>query len=177
MWTHPGKKLLFMGCEFGQKTEWNHDASLQWELLADAGHRGVQQLVRDLNRIHVTEPALHDSDDDAAGFTWLIGDDSANSVFAYLRHSVRDGNAPPVLVVCNFTPVARHGYRVGAPPRNGNKRVMWREVLNTDSQYYGGGNLGNCGGVISEAFGSHGQPASIVLTLPPLSVQVFRREG
>jgi 1,4-alpha-glucan branching enzyme len=169
MWTHPGKKLLFMGCEFGQLNEWNHDASLQWDLLDEPRHRGLQNLVRDLNRLYAREPALHDSDCDANGFRWVVGDDSGNSVFAFLRKSVRDKNARRVLVVCNMTPVIREGYRIGVSTAH----ARWRELLNTDSAFYGGANRGNLGGMTAEAEPDHGYPSSIVLTLPPLSTIVL----
>jgi 1,4-alpha-glucan branching enzyme len=169
MWTHPGKKLLFMGAELGQLREWDHDAALQWDLLDDPRHRGVQNLVRDLNRLYRNEPALHDGDCDANGFKWVVADDSENSVFAFLRQSARDKNARCVLVVCNMTPVAREGYRIGVPTTDG----RWREIMNTDSGFYGGGNLGNLGGVAVEAEPGHGCASSIVLTLPPLSTLVL----
>jgi 1,4-alpha-glucan branching enzyme len=173
MWTHPGRKLLFMGCEFGQRREWNHDAPLDWHLLDDARHAGVQRLVRDLNQAYRMQPALHALDGDPAGFQWLVADDSANSVYAYLRQAE---GAAPVLVICNFTPVPRHGYRVGVPPSAPGARDAWREILNTDSVIYGGSNAGNLGGVIADEIASHGHAASVALTLPPLSTVVFRRE-
>ena len=106
MWTHPGKKLLFMGCEFGQPKEWNHDAELSWDLLQYESHRGVQGAVRALNRLLRAEPALYQRDFDAGGFGWVVGDDREQSVFAFLRHG--EAGTAPVLVVCNFTPVPRH---------------------------------------------------------------------
>ena len=109
MWAHPGKKLLFMGCEIAQPREWNHDAELDWGLLGDPAHAGIQRLVRDLNRIYAAEPALHRRDAEPEGFRWLIGDDRANSVFGFVRQG-REGDAP-VLVVCNMTPAPRHHYR------------------------------------------------------------------
>jgi 1,4-alpha-glucan branching enzyme len=169
MWTHPGKKLLFMGCEFGQPKEWNHDASLQWELLDDPRHAGIQNLVRDLNRLYSSEPALHDGDCDANGFAWVVGDDRSNSVFAWLRSSVGGQNARQVLVVCNMTPVSHEAYRIGVPTTSG----RWDEILNTDSAFYGGTNRGNMGVVKVEAQASHGYASSIVLTLPPLSAIVL----
>jgi len=169
MWSHPGKKLLFMGCEIAQEREWNHDAELDWFLLDDAAHAGVQRLVRDLNHLYRQEPALHARDCEPSGFRWLVGDDRANSVFAYLRTGADDGI--PVLVVCNMTPTPRHDYRIGVP-RDG----AWREVMNTDSQFYGGSNVGNDGTVHALAHASHGEPQSITLTLPPLSTIMFRAE-
>lgn len=176
MFTHPGKKLLFMGCEFAQVREWNHDGSPEWELLDDPRHRGVQQLVRDLNRIYVVEPALHEGDAEPAGFRWLIGDDADNSVFAFLRMSA---NASPLLVVCNMTPVPRTSYRVGVPTVAGDlsNSNTWQEILNTDSAAYGGSNLGNSGEVTASEHESNGHPQSIALTLPPLSTLVFRKKS
>jgi 1,4-alpha-glucan branching enzyme len=166
MWTHPGKKLLFMGGEFGQEHEWNHDHSLDWHLLSHAPHRGVQRLVRDLNRLYKEVPALHELDCERTGFSWVDADNANESILAFLRTG--GPAAPPALVVCNFTPVIRHNYRIGVP-RGG----YWVERLNTDSTYYGGSNVGNGGGVEAKAEPSHGQPFSIQLTLPPLAVSVF----
>jgi len=170
MWAHPGKKLLFMGCEIGQRQEWNHDAEIPWGLVDDPAHAGVQRLVRDLNRLYVDCPAMHRRDAEASGFAWLIGDDRANSVFAFLRQA--DGGASPVLVVCNMTPVPRHGYRVGVPSAG-----EWQEAINTDSQFYGGSNLGNGSAVHATGHAAHGQPYSLELTLPPLSTVMLRPEA
>jgi 1,4-alpha-glucan branching enzyme len=171
MWGHPGKKLLFMGGEFAQEREWNHDRELDWGLLADPFHRGVQTLVGDLNALYRAQPALHASDCDGHGFRWLVEDDRDNSVFAFCR---RHGDAPPLLVIGNFTPVPRHGYRIGAP-LSGN----WVEVMNTDAPVYGGSGLGNLGRVVASGTPSHGQPHSIVLTVPPLAtlMLVWRDAG
>ena len=169
MWTHPGKKLLFMGCEIGQLGEWNHDASPEWHLLDDPRHRGVQRLVHDLNALYRNEPALHVRDCAPEGFNWVVGDDRVNSVFAYLR---LDDAGRPMLVVANMTPVPRDGYRIGVPPVDG--AVRWREVLNTDAAIYGGSNLGNGGAVDVDHVPSHGQGQSLVLRLPPLSVVVLK---
>ncbi|MDY7579065.1 1,4-alpha-glucan branching protein GlgB [Herbaspirillum sp. RTI4] len=174
MWTHPGKKLLFMGCELAQHKEFDHDASPQWELLDDPRHRGVQSLVRDLNHLYAAVPALHQSDDLAEGFCWVVGDDQHNSVFAWLRYG--EGGidaAPPVLVVVNMTPVLRAGYRIGVPEING-KSGFWRELLNTDAAIYGGSNQGNQGAVALERTASHGYPTSLQLLLPPLSTIVLQ---
>jgi 1,4-alpha-glucan branching enzyme len=165
MWGHPGKKLLFMGCEFAQPTEWNHDASPSWDLLDDPSHRGMQRLVRDLNRIYTREPALHGMDASREGFDWVIGDDAGNSIFALLR---RSGEAL-VLVVSNMTPVPQRGYRIGVP---GHARA-WRELINTDAAAYGGSGLGNGGGVATENVASHGHEKSVVVTLPPLATLIF----
>jgi 1,4-alpha-glucan branching enzyme len=162
MWGHPGKKLLFMGQEFAQPNEWNHDAELPWALLGHAAHAGVQHLVRDLNGLMRAHPALHALDCEAGGFEWLVVDDADHSVLAWLR---RDDAGGCVLVVCNFTPVPRHGFRIGVPASG-----AWREALNTDSSHYGGSNLGNGPHPISvREEPAHGRPHSITLTLPPLA--------
>jgi 1,4-alpha-glucan branching enzyme len=166
MWGHPGKKLLFMGGEFGQPREWNHDASLDWHLLDAPRHRGLQLLVRDLNRLHAGEAALHEQDDRPEGFRWIVGDDRAQSVFAFLRLAP---NAPTFLVLSNFTPVPRHAYRVGVPSGG-----FWRECINTDAAEYGGSGVGNEGFVQSQDVPSHGQPCSLLLTLPPLATIMLR---
>ncbi|WP_181705182.1 1,4-alpha-glucan branching protein GlgB [Chthonobacter rhizosphaerae] len=162
MWAHPGKKLLFMGGEIGQWREWNHDGSIDWHLLDDPGHAGIQALVRDLNRLYAAEAALHATDADPNGFAWAVGDDRENSVFAFLRKPADGG--PPILAVSNLTPVPRHDYRVGVPLPG-----FWREILNTDAAEYGGSGLGNGGGREAEAVSAHGQPQSLPLTLPPLA--------
>lgn len=169
MWTHPGKKLLFMGCEFGQWREWNHDQQLDWYLLQYPEHQGVQKLVGGLNRLYREFPALHDQDDAPQGFQWLIGDDATNSVYAWLRWS-KEG--APLLVVANFTPVPREGYRIGVPFAG-----TWHEVLNSDAGLYAGSNYGNGGGVVSDDLPSHGQGCSVALNLPPLGVLVLQPLG
>ena len=166
MWSHPGKKLLFMGCEFGQWREWNHDHELDWYLLRYGEHKGVQQLVSDLNGLYRHEPALHRLDGQAEGFAWLIGDDAANSVFAWLR---QDESGAPILVVHNFTPEPRNGYRVGVP-----KEGAWHVLLNSDAERYAGSNAGSQGGLLTEALASHGQPQSLLLDLPPLATLVIK---
>jgi len=165
MWMQPGKKLLFMGAEFAQRREWNHDAELDWGLLDQPLHRGVQQLVRDLNRLYQAQPTAHRRDGESDGFQWIIRDDSRNSVFVFLR--LTEGE-PPLLVVCNFTPVPHQNYCVGVP-----RAGSWRELLNSDATCYGGSNVGNNGAVLAVAIPSHGQPFSAALTLPPLAVCVF----
>ncbi len=165
MWVHPGKKLLFMGGEIAQPTEWNHDGQIPWDLLDDPRHLGVQKLVRDLNKVYAAEPALHAWDADPQGFRWVVGDDTANSVFAWLRLGP---DARPVLVVANMTPSPQHDYRIGVPIAG-----HWRELLNSDAADYGGSGLGNEGGVTSEALASHGHPVSVVLTLPPMAVLIL----
>jgi 1,4-alpha-glucan branching enzyme len=163
MWGHPGKKLLFMGQEFGQPGEWNHDTELPWHLLADARHRGVQSLVRDLNALYRARPALHRLDCEAQGFEWIVAQDAEQSILAWVR---QDGHGAPVLVVCNFTPVPRTELRLGVPAGI----ARWREALNTDSAFYGGSNMGNGGRqIVTEPIAGHGRAQSIRLTLPPLA--------
>ena len=163
MWTHPGKKLLFMGCELAQDREWSHERSLDWHLLEDAGHAGVQRLVRDLNHVYRDTPALWDNDFDSTGFYWLEANDAERNVVAFARTS-RD-HSEVLVCVCNLSPVPRENYRVGLP-RSG----RWREALNTDSAFYGGADWGNLGGVDAEPVGWHEQPCSAELVLGPLSV-------
>ena len=167
MFSQPGKKLLFMGAEIAQWREWNHDVSLDWHLLEQPAHAGVQRLVRDLNRAYASEPALHVRDTEPGGFDWIDGSDAAHSVITYLR--VGDSGDPKVLVVLNFTPVVRHGYRVGVPCAG-----EWTEVLNTDAQHYGGSGVGNLGGVVAQPIGAHGRACSVEVTLPPLAAVWFR---
>jgi len=163
MWGHPGKKLLFMGQEFAQTQEWNHNESLPWHLLADERHAGVQRLVRDLNTLYRRESALHRLDCESAGFEWIESNDAEQSVYAWLR---RDGAGAVVIVVCNLTPVPRHGYRIGVPDGAG----AWREALNTDSAHYGGSNMGNLQASLQvQAVPAHGRAQSITLSLPPLA--------
>ncbi|MGF9759896.1 1,4-alpha-glucan branching protein GlgB [Microvirga sp. 0TCS3.31] len=169
MWAHPGKKLLFMGGEIAQEREWNHDASISWELLDNPRHAGIQRLVRDLNRIYASEPALHGTDADPSGFEWAVVDDSGNSVFAMLRLA-SDGSSI-ILAVSNMTPVPRISYRIGVP-----RAGLWHEILNTDSGIYGGGNMGNAGALHAEEISSHGRPFSLSLVLPPLSTILLRWE-
>ncbi len=169
MWAHPGKKLLFMGGEIGQLTEWNYSTELDWGVLADAGHRGIQSLVRDLNRLYVSEAALHSLDSEPEGFSWLDANDAQQSVVSFIRFGQtrlstrRTGSF--VVVVGNFTPIVRHDYRIGVP-RGG----AYKEVLNSDASEYAGTGVGNMGRVESEAARSHGHEHSLSLTLPPLSV-------
>ncbi|MCP4382247.1 MAG: 1,4-alpha-glucan branching protein GlgB [Hyphomicrobiales bacterium] len=170
MWAHPGKKLLFMGGEFAQQHEWNHDKSLDWHLLGDPPHEQVRNLIRDLNHLYRSLPALHVKDADASGFEWVDATDADNSIYAFLRYGHADD--PPVLVLCNFTPVVRENYRVGVP-REGH----WAERLNTDSESYGGSNVGNAGGLQAVQTPWHGRPASLALTLPPLSTVILEYAG
>ena len=171
MWTQPGKKLLFMGCEFGQPTEWNHDQELSWYLLQYRNHEGVLRLLRDLNAVYRSEKALYAGDFSPEGFAWVIGDDRAQSVFACLRLDPA-GEAPPLLLVYNFTPLPRDNYRIGVP-----KGGVWREILNSDAEIYGGSNLGNSGRIEADDEGQHGLPHSLNLLLPPLGALVLRWEG
>ena len=163
MYAHPGRKLLFMGSELGQAREWNHDTSLDWDALVDPGHKGVQSLVRDINHLYRSRVALHQRDDDPAGFSWVEVNDRANSVFGFMRY----GHAPQaqMLVACNFTPVPRSGYRLGVPQGG-----VWHECLNTDSTHYAGSGMGNFGSVMAEAIPAHGHAHSVCLNLPPLAV-------
>ncbi|MFM2185629.1 MAG: 1,4-alpha-glucan branching protein GlgB [Burkholderiaceae bacterium] len=172
MWGHPGKKLLFMGQEFAQPWEWQDAHELPWGLLDEPRHQGVQQLVRDLNTLYRRESALHQLDCMPEGFEWLVVDDDQNSVFAWARY---DGRGGAILVVCNFTPVVRQGYRIGLPAH---LEGTWREVLNTDGQAYGGSGVGN-GGVDQrvEAVPAHGHSVSLCLTLPPLATLMLTRSA
>jgi 1,4-alpha-glucan branching enzyme len=169
MWTHPGKKLLFMGGEFGQRREWTHEDSLEWHALGlDPRHEGVQRWVADLNRVYRQNRALHARDFSPEGFRWVERGDWEASVMAFLRQAP-DG--VPLLVVCNFTPVARQNYRVGVPQGG-----RWREVLNSDAEYYGGSGVGNYGGADAQPMPYEEYSQSLTLTLPPLAVLVFKPE-
>ena len=170
MYGHPGKKLLFMGCEFGQWKEWNHDDQLDWMLLDFESHRSLQKYVKALNRIYVAEPALHEVDFSWEGFQWIDFHDVDNSIVSFIRRASDPNDA--VLVVVNFTPVVRNGYLVGVPTPG-----FYRELLNSDSAYYGGSNAINVDGVSSEPTPCQGQPHSIMLTLPPLGVVFLKREA
>ncbi len=168
MWGHPGKKLLFMGQEFAQTKEWNHDEALPWWLLDHAPHQGVRDLVRDLNRLYRDTPALHRLDCDSAGFAWLSSDDRDQSTYAWVR---RDGEGGIAIVVCNFTPVPRSGYRIGIPDDGASR---WREALNTDSRHYGGSDVGNGDGSLqAETIAAHGCARSLALHLPPLATLIL----
>jgi 1,4-alpha-glucan branching enzyme len=168
MYAHPGKKLLFMGGEFGQWEEWNHDTSLSWHLLQWDSHRGIQALVRDLNRICRTAPPLHEVDFRPEGFEWIDFRDVDNCIVSFLRR----GKDPGEFLVCvfNFTPVVRTEYRVGVPGPG-----LYREALNSDSEFYGGSNTGNAGGLQAEAVSWNDRPWSVTLTLPPLGALFLRR--
>ncbi|MDK9721534.1 MAG: 1,4-alpha-glucan branching protein GlgB [Rhodospirillales bacterium] len=170
MYGQPGKKLLFMGCEFGQENEWNYQTSLDWHLMGDSMHEGTRRCVADLNRFYRDVPALHELDCDPAGFAWIDCNDRDNSVISWLRKS--KGERDVVLLVSNFTPVLRQGYRVGVP-----RAGFWEEALNTDSAHYGGSNAGNDGGRQAQEIPWHGQSFSLELTLPPLSTIALRWKG
>lgn len=163
MYAHPGRKLLFMGSELAQLREWNHDTELDWRLLDNPDHMGVQRLVRDLNHLYRSRPALHARDDEPGGFGWVDVQDRAQSVFSFVRYG--HTSAQQIVVVCNMTPVVRHGYRLGVPQGG-----LWKEVLNTDSACYGGSGVGNDCGAVSEPISWQGHAASVVLRLPPLGV-------
>ena len=169
MWAHPGKKLLFMGCELAQAREWNHDAQIDWEGAKAPANKGMQRLVQDLNRFYRDTPALHVKDCEPDGFAWIDLHDAEHSTLSFMRMG-KMGDAP-VVVVCNFTPIEQTGFRLGVP-----KAGHWAEIINTDAEVYGGGNRGNLGAVQACAEPWHGQPASMQITLPPLSVLMFQQE-
>jgi 1,4-alpha-glucan branching enzyme len=169
MYGMSGKKLLFMGAEIAQRGEWDHEKSVEWRLGEYPPHNGMRRWVGDLNRLYAGEPALHELDCEPEGFEWVDASDSDSSVISWLRKD-RDGKRQ-VLVVCNFTPVPRTGYRVGVPFGG-----MWREALNSDARDYDGSGLGNAGGFAAEAVPAHGRPASLLLTLPPLAILFFTHE-
>jgi 1,4-alpha-glucan branching enzyme len=169
-WGHPGKKLLFMGCEFGQRREWNHDDELEWWVTSLAEHGGVKRWVADLNRFYRETPALWQVDFSPQGFEWIDADDVENSVFSFIRRP--RGRGAIVAVVCNFTPIPRENYVLGVPVGG-----RWTEALNSDAPLYGGGGWGNLGGVDASPVGSHGRPFSLTVTLPALSAVFFRSES
>jgi 1,4-alpha-glucan branching enzyme len=166
-WAQPGKKLLFMGGELGQGREWNYDANLDWHLLGQPEYEGVRRWVADLNRVYGAEPALYEQDCRSGGFEWVDCNDATASIIAFLRKSASTNSV--VLVVCNFTPVPRFAYRVGVPSGG-----RWEELLNSDAGYYGGGGLGNLGGIEAQEKPWHGRPYSLLTTVAPLSVMMFR---
>ena len=167
MWTHPGKKLLFMGSDIAQWTEWNHETELQWDLLQWDTHSGVKRLVTDLNAMYRREPALYEVDFQNSGFEWIDCMNSADSVLCYIRRAKDPDDF--VVVCCNMTPVVRKGYRVGVP-RGG----WYDEIFNTDSKYYGGSNVGNSPGMNSKKHRAQGRARSLEVTLPPLGLVVFK---
>ena len=167
MYAQPGKKLLFMGGEIGQWSEWSHERSLDWHLLEDPAHQGIQRWVRDLNTCYRGEPALHEHDGDPEGFAWIDCNDAEQSTIAFLRYGRNPDEA--LAVACNFTPVPRHNHRLGVPWGG-----TWLEILNGDAPLYGGSGQGNLGGVDATPVAWHGRPRSIVVTLPPLAIVVFK---
>ena len=168
LFTYPGKKLLFMGSEFGQGREWTHDESLDWHLLDYPRHAGLRRWVQDLNRLYRSECALFESDSDSRGFEWIDGNDRQRSVISFLRRAVSPNDE--LVVVCNFTPVPREGYRIGVPHEG-----CWQELLNSDAALYGGSGVGNLGGLKAETEPTHGRSHSLNLTLPPLGCLIFKR--
>jgi len=170
MFGHPGKKLLFMGDEFGQWSEWNHDASLEWHLLQESSHSGLKRWVRDLNTLYRGKPLLHTMDFNPAGFEWVDCKDFQRSIICFLRRGQNPNDQ--LLFVCNFTPVVRQNYRVGVPLEG-----YWKEILNSDAPLYGGSGQGNFGGLSTVPLPIHGRPFSLNMTLPPLGIVIFRPES
>ncbi|MBI4267805.1 MAG: alpha amylase C-terminal domain-containing protein, partial [Chloroflexi bacterium] len=167
MYAQPGKKLLFMGGEFGQWGEWSHDGSLEWHLLQYQPHSGLQRWVSDLNRFYQSEPALHQVDFAPAGFEWIDCNDVENGVVSLIRKGKSPDNT--VIIVCNFTPMTLTGYRIGVPEPG-----FWKEILNSDAHEYGGSGQGNAGGVASSPVPQHGRSHSLSIIVPPLAVVFFR---
>jgi len=170
MFTQPGKKLIFMGNEFGQWREWDHEKSLDWHLLQYSPHNGLQKLVGDIARLYKSEPALHELDFDAGGFEWIDCNDTMHSVVSYLRRGRSTGDV--LLVSLNYTPLTHYGYHIGVP-HGGN----WKELLNSDASEYGGSGQGNLGAVQAEPRSFHGRPYSLSITLPPLAAVIFKSAG
>jgi 1,4-alpha-glucan branching enzyme len=166
MYAQPGKKLLFMGGEFGHRREWAHDGTVEWNLLQDEQHSGIQQWVTDLNRLYRNEPALYERDINPNGFEWIDCTDAESSVISFLRKGT--STEEEVLVVCNFTPVPRPNYRIGVSHGG-----FWKEVLNSDATLYGGSGWGNLGGLEAVQIPLHGRTHSLTLTLPPLATLFF----
>jgi len=170
MYAQPGKKLLFMGGEFGQRREWAHDGTVEWDLLQDSRHSGIQRWVTDLNRLYRNEPALYERDFDPTGFEWVDCTDAGSSVISLLRKGKSTGKV--MLIICNFTPVPRQNYRIGVP--NGG---FWQEVLNSDAVQYGGKGWGNLGGLEAAPIPLHGRTHSITMTLPSLATLYLTYPG
>jgi 1,4-alpha-glucan branching enzyme len=168
MWTHPGKKLLFMGGEIGQWREWNHESELQWDLLEWETHQGIQTLISDLNAMYRAEKSLHEVDFESSGFEWIDCNDWQSSVLTYVRKARNWEDQ--VVVACNFTPVVRHGFRMGVPLEG-----TYREIFNSDNTRYGGSNVINTDEIMSEPIEWNGRPYSIQLDLPPLGTVVLKR--
>jgi 1,4-alpha-glucan branching enzyme len=169
MYTHPGTKLLFMGGEFGQSSEWNHDHSIDWHLLDYPNHQGIYKLMKDLNAFYKAEPALYFYSFDSRGFQWVDYSDHQNSVIIYQRKS--DKKEDLLIVVCNFTPEVRHQYRIGVPYRG-----QWKEVFNSDDLKYGGSGLMNQASIYTSPIKYHEQDYSVAITLPPLAISVLKLE-
>jgi len=167
MFAHPGKKLMFMGTEFGQTEEWSHERGLMWWLLQFPVHLKLQTFVKELNALYRREPSLFEVDDTYSGFEWIDLQDADSSIISFLRFA--QDREDFIVFACNFTPVPRHGYRVGVP-----KAGRYREILNTDAEMFGGSNLGNGGAVLADSIPFHGRPASLRVTLPPLAVVAFK---
>ena len=167
MWTHPGKKLMFMGNELGQPHEWNHDREIEWDLLRDPGHAGLQLLVADLNRLYRQEPALYGTDCDLSGFDWIAANNGQDSVFAFERRTLNC----KLLIVLNMTPVARSSYRIGAGYAG-----KWQEILNSDSAKYGGSGMLTSKTLETNPIGWNARPQSLLIDLPPLGALVFKME-
>lgn len=162
MWSHPGKKLLFMGCEFAQANEWNFEQGLDWHLLEYDSHAGIQTMIKELNHLYQNKPALHQKDCEADGFEWIEHDNSEQSIFVFVRYG--KDKKRPIIVVCNFTPQLHHHYRIGVPVHG-----FYKEIFNSDAEIYGGSNKGNLGGLHSDLSNSHQHPQSLSITIPPLS--------
>ncbi len=168
MWTHPGKKLLFMGGEFAQEKEWNHDSGLDWKLLRNVKHAGVSRLIMDLNHLYRSTPALYERDCAGGGFEWIVADDHMHSVYVFRR--IAKSTAPAVIVACNFTPAPRDEYRIGVPELG-----EYQQLINTDATIYGGAGVTNSGKVLAEKIAIHGHSCSIAISLPPLATLVLQR--
>jgi len=169
MYAQPGKKLLFMGGEFGQWSEWHHDESLEWHLLQYDPHSGLKKWLQDLNDLYVKNPALYERDFEPEGFEWIDCGDSQQSVISLVRKGLSEKDR--MLVICNFTPVTHFDYKVGAP-----RKGIWKEALNSDSAYYGGSGQGNLGGIHAGQGPCHGRPYRLKLTLPPLATVYLKWE-
>jgi len=171
MWTHPGKKLLFMSSELGQYTEWNHDTSPEWHLLDNPNHRGIQQWLKDLNRLYTGHPALYALDNSGDGFEWLIANDGDNSVFSFMRKS---STSKPLVIVCNMTPVPREHYVVPLGYSQDFSGTTWRELLNSDAAVYGGSNMGNL--TVAASRQEEHRPSTLALRVPPLATVILSME-
>jgi 1,4-alpha-glucan branching enzyme len=167
MWSHPGKKLIFMGSEIAQRAEWSHDGTLDWNILGYPPHEALQRWMEDLNRSYREQPALHQIDFNGDGFEWIDASDTQQNVVSFLRKGKHP--ADTILVVCNFTPLARHNYAIGVPSGG-----RWNEILNSDATLYGGSGQGNMGGAEAAPVPAHGRMHSLSLTLPPLAVVCFK---